>query len=84
MRQIEAEAFLNASVQNVILPDGCESIGNRAFAGCNLLQEITIPASVTAIADDAFDGCDEMTITAEDGSYAEIYAEEHGIACFTR
>ena len=60
---IGEEAFANTSCQMVTIPDGCKSIGNRAFADCDDLKYVIIPSSVTNIADDAFEGCiDELLI----------------------
>ena len=47
--------------------------------GCNGLR-ITIPASVTYIASDAFDGCTDLTICGYSGSQAEEYAILNGHA----
>lgn len=38
------------------VPDGCESIGKNAFKDCAGLKQVFIPASVTFIDPDAFDG----------------------------
>jgi len=54
---IEEEAFAGLSVLAVIIPDGCTSIDSLAFANCEDLLYVRIPASVTWIAEDAFDGC---------------------------
>ena len=51
---IEDEAFEGCAFQGVIIPDGCTSIGSKAFADCENLQYVCIPASVTTIAGDAF------------------------------
>ncbi|MBQ8310975.1 MAG: leucine-rich repeat protein [Clostridia bacterium] len=37
-----------------------ESLGNSAFKGCELLKNITLPASVTEIGDSAFLGCKSL------------------------
>lgn len=62
LRSIEAEAFMGGAFEGVIIPDGCRSIGARAFAGCDKLVYIFIPASVTTIAEDAFEGCGDMIV----------------------
>ena len=51
------EAFLdNTSLSGMLVcPDGMTSIGARAFAGCSL-EAILVPASVTEISDEAFEG----------------------------
>ena len=43
------------------------------------MTSITIPASVTEIAYNAFDGCEALTIQAPAGSYAEQFAKSWGI-----
>ena len=83
LKEIDAEAFLNVSAQVAIVPDGCESIGARAFSGSTSLSMIEIPASVTFIAPDAFDGCTNVVIRTTSGSYASRYAAEHGLNCVT-
>ena len=54
---IESEAFAGTDSQAVFVPEGCTSIGERAFADCSQLYYIHIPAGVTDIADNAFEGC---------------------------
>ena len=68
---VEEEAFAGIAASQIILPEGCRSIGPRAFADCTQLTSITIPASVTEIADDAFDGCSGVTIVTSQGSAAD-------------
>ena len=62
LREIEAEAFAGALFEAVIIPDGCASIGSRAFADCPNLRYIRIPASVTFVADDSFEGCGPVAV----------------------
>lgn len=52
---VEAESFCGISAQYVIVPDGCTSIGSRAFANCSQLKAISLPTGI-AIAEDAFEG----------------------------
>lgn len=81
LKEIGEEAFAGCSEESVIVPDGCETIGARAFADSASLRTITIPASVTSIAADAFDGCTDLTIRTPKGSYASRYAAAHGFGC---
>lgn len=67
---IEKESFANIGAYIIIIPDGCKSIGDGAFANNNELVQIYIPASVTSIAFDAFEGCSKMTIYAPENSRA--------------
>lgn len=80
-KEIEAEAFAGSAVECAAIPDGCERIGNKAFAQCAALEMAEIPASVTSIADDAFAGSERLVIVTAEGSYAQTYATNHGIPC---
>ena len=42
---------------NVVIPFGVTSIGNRAFSWCQSLKSIMIPDGVTSIGDGAFEHC---------------------------
>ncbi len=81
LTQIEDEAFMNNTELIAVSISGqtLTRIGSGAFKGCGNLYEITIPGSVTWIAPDAFEGCTYLTILSEAGSYAQQYAEAHGI-----
>ena len=56
LRSIGSEAFRGSACEAVIIPDGCTSIGSRAFAYCPDLLYVRIPSSVRSIAADAFEG----------------------------
>lgn len=53
---IGKEAFADSSVSYVELFPSITTIGERAFANCVGIEELTIPASVTSIGAGAFDG----------------------------
>lgn len=78
LEKIEAGAFAGTDVVQVVCPDGLMEIGSRAFANCMRLRRITIPASVSLIADDAFKGCGMLIIEGQSGSYAESFAQSIG------
>ena len=59
------------------------TIGKRAFAGSSV-KLITVPASVTSIAPDAFEGCGNVAFIAPAGSAAEAYANEHSFIVITQ
>ena len=54
-KNIEEEAFYgDTSLDEVVLPEGVEEIGERAF-GDSSLQKINLPDTLTDIADNAID-----------------------------
>ena len=54
--EIPRTAFFGKPLTSVVLPAGIEGIGYAAFAGCDQLQSVVLPASVTYIEDYAFAG----------------------------
>ena len=62
IKEIGTEAFINIICQAIIIPNGCSAIGEKAFAENDNLIYVHIPASVTEIAYNAFEGCDNVTI----------------------
>ena len=81
-QSIGDEAFMKTTATFVIIREGCKSIGSKAFANCANLRRISIPDSVTYIADDAFSGCPLLRIATYQ-PYATRWAEAHGIPCYT-
>ncbi len=76
---IEAESFSdNPALDEVSVAWGTETIESRAFASSGV-KKIYIPATVTAIADDAFAGT-SVTICSAADAYAKEYADAHGLA----
>lgn len=77
---VDDEAFVgNSTIQSVVVPDGLQVIGTRAFADCANLKCITLPDSVSYIAEDAFENTPDVVIFASVGSYAWQWAEKQGI-----
>lgn len=77
---VDDEAFVgNSTIQAVVAPDGLQVIGTRAFADCANLKCITLPDSVSHIAEDAFENTPDVVIFASAGSYAWQWAEKQGI-----
>lgn len=62
--------------------DGYEvtAINNRAFQRCEALKVVSIPATVTEIADNAFAGREGITVRGEKGSYAQKYCQANNIS----
>lgn len=77
VKTIGEEAFMNIGAERIELAEGVQSIGSRAFAGSRV-KDITIPATVTDIAADAFEDCGALVIYGYAGSAAEVFAEAYG------
>ena len=54
------------------IPAGTESIGERAFQGCDILTRVTIPDTVTRIGKAAFQNCGKLTALVIPESVTEI------------
>ena len=64
-------------ITNILtLPASLTVIESEAFAGLDKVDAVSIPATVTSIADDAFDA--GVVIIAPAESYAETWANDHG------
>ena len=55
LTEIDAEAFKGTACEVVIIPEGCTTIGENAFAKCMNLVYVRIPASVTNYPASAFE-----------------------------
>lgn len=77
--RIADNAFRDAPLTSVVIPDTVTEIGWFAFANCESLETITIPASVTIIHYGAFENCPNLTILCPQNSYAAQYAASFAI-----
>ena len=76
---INKKAFAYSDLKEIVIREGCCNIGESAFLNCQKLKRVSLPSSVTNIGEDAFAKCENMTISAPSGSYAEKYAKENNI-----
>lgn len=71
--RIEKDAFRECAAQSIIIPSTVTRIGDNdrswgVFCGCENLQSIEIPESVTYIGSNAFYGCKSLkTVTLNEG-----------------
>lgn len=56
------EAFAGSGIIGVTIPEGVAHIGSRAFAACEMLEEIRLPATLSRIGARAFEGCTALRI----------------------
>ena len=76
LKRIEDEAFRDdASISEVILPEGIISIGANAFTDSGL-TEINLPSTLTSIDNSALPEPGMLTVTAVKGSWAYDWAIE--------
>mmetsp|Transcript_22728 Transcript_22728/g.45466 ORF Transcript_22728/g.45466 Transcript_22728/m.45466 type:complete len:149 (-) Transcript_22728:165-611(-) len=64
-----------------IIPEDTQHIAAEAFLNCEALQSITIPASVTALGDSAFQGSSLEEFTIAEGSQIESLGEQTFADC---
>ena len=76
---IGSEAFKSMPTVEFILPEGVETIGSGAFAGCDDLLYINLPDSLTKIEADAFDADSKVTLVVTNGTYAHEFAAASGL-----
>lgn len=66
-------------LKKLVIPDGVTYIGSQAFSNCSSLTDIVLPDTVSEIESNAFFNCTALTIYANEGSYAESFAQENVI-----
>lgn len=66
-------------LKEVSVSTGVEVMPYAAFSGSNNLYKVVLPASIQAFNSQVFAGCDRLTITCDEGSAAESYADSHDI-----
>ncbi len=78
LTEVESEAFMGIGAEQIVLPEGCTTIGSRGFADCAALKLVYWPDGAVSIAENAFEGCENVIfICAPDHAAAE-YAQAHG------
>ena len=74
-------AFEGAAMKVADVPNGCTSIGDRAFKNCRSLRQIRIPADCVLGAG-VFDGCETVYVFSAAGSSAQAYCQTHDNCVF--
>lgn len=79
LQAIESEAFMgDTSLYEMELPEGVKTIGERAFKSSSITW-LKLPASLTSIADDAFENCHALTLQVWRNSYAHRWCQAHDV-----
>lgn len=66
LRYIGKLSLRDINLTSIQLPEGLESIGERAFEGWTALKEISFPSSLKEIGQEAFNGCGLENVTIPD------------------
>ena len=72
---IKDRAFDRSGVEEIVLPESLEEIGELAFSECNDLTVLTIPAGVRKIGDGVCSDCDRLTdilVDEENTKYTSV------------
>ena len=82
--EIPSWAFDNTALEKVLLPDGIEQIGNRAFSGCQRLSSLTL-CSMTppALGEDVFRGVPEGLLVYVPTAAMDRYTSDEAWQDFT-
>ena len=76
--------FNNPKVTQVNLPETVTYISAYALGDCFALESVYIPQGTTGIYTTAFTNSAKVVLNVAEGSYAETFAKQHGIAYTTR
>ncbi|MBQ4564699.1 MAG: leucine-rich repeat protein [Lachnospiraceae bacterium] len=69
---LETYAFREEkTLQRIVLSEGVEVIGAKAFFGCSNLEYISLPSTLTNVDMRAFDGCDRLRQIDYNGNRAQ-------------
>ena len=79
LAEIGEEAFAGIPASYIEITENVRSIGARAFADCENLTGLVIPATVQRIDDTALQGSSNAIVYGETGSEAQRFAEANGI-----
>lgn len=50
------------TIQNVVIPEGYERLGNEAFVGCSHVKNFTFPKTLQVIGDSSFYCCNDLSV----------------------
>ena len=76
VKEIAANAFLDINyLKEIILPEGIEKIGDRAFKGCTGINCVVIPSSVNVMGENVFSGCNGIMVWCVGKSAPDTWSE---------
>lgn len=63
----------------ILLEKGVRKVEPKRFAGITEPLRVTVLEPMLMLPNNAFEGCGDVTIRAHGGSFAEFYAQKHGL-----
>lgn len=63
----------------ILLEKGVRKVEPKRFAGITEPLRVTVLEPMLMLPNNAFEGCGDVTIRAHRGSFAEFYAQKHGL-----
>ena len=85
---IPTEVFCRSSVEEVLLPDGLEWLGDRAFYRCLRLRRLVLPGSLRIVPPELCSGCSaleevvipEGVVGLSENAFVESYGSSRNTA----
>ena len=83
LTEICDEAFMFATIESIEIPAGVKRIGNKAFRGCDRLEEVVLNDGIEEIGENAFEHCKKVNILYKGNNYTldninELYKALNG------
>ena len=75
---IDECAFARCSIENIVIPEGVQTIGKGAFAGCDELRSVVLPESLKEIYEEAFASCAFLSAATFNGTTEQWLNIEKG------
>ena len=63
----DAAFFNNKKLKSIVIPEGVEALFSQTFTGCENLEEVTLPSTLTYMAGNDFSQCNLKSIFIPDG-----------------
>ncbi|MBQ7379938.1 MAG: leucine-rich repeat domain-containing protein [Clostridia bacterium] len=76
LQSLGENVFAYSYVEDLVFPQGIETVPEYSFYSCQKLASVTLPASVTCIGNKAFDGCEQLSVVYFQGTPEEWGAME--------
>ena len=83
LTELSDEAMMGIGCTSIVLQEGIETIGDRAFANCELLQTLALPDSLLEVGESILDQSTQAVILCSANSTGLAYAKDNGLQFIT-